>query len=154
ESLAGHAVSSRQPRIVVDIDQEQRFAANLPEHAGSAAAIPILYTNRIAGCLLAVSSQRNYFRSLTRVNLIKDYASLLMLAFSPEEVYAAARIALQSMPSFQVQQPYLSTRRQRIQATWRSAFSAQRPISYLEAQRFVWWQIAEELLQLQAPPST
>lgn len=154
ESLAGHAVSSGQPRIIVDIDQEQRFAANLPEHAGSAAAIPILYTNRIAGCLLVVSSQRNYFRSLTRVNLIKDYAALLMLAFSPEEFYAAERIALQSMPSFQVQQPYLSTLRQRIQATWRTAFSAQRPMSYLEAQRFVWWQIAEELLQLQAPPST
>lgn len=156
ESLAGHAVVSGHPQIIADIQQEPRLATNLPAYAKSAAAVPILYTRRIAGCFLVASTQRNYFRSTTIVNLIKEYAALLMLAFSPEEFYPAEQIALQPMPRFQEQLPYLSTLRQRIQATWRTAFSAQRPMSYPEAQRYVWWQIAEELLQLQPPqlPST
>jgi hypothetical protein len=151
ESLAGYAVASGHLQAIADSSQEPRLSVNLPEYALSAVAIPILYTNRIAGCLLIVSTQRDYFRSLSRVNLIKDYAALLMLAFSPEEFYAAERIALRPMPLFQEQQPYLSTLRQRIQATWKTAFSAQRSMSYLDAQKYVWWQIAEELLQLPPP---
>jgi hypothetical protein len=156
ESLAGYAVASGHSQVVADVRQEARFAANLPEHTVSAAAIPILYTNRIAGCLLVASTQRDYFRSFARLNLLQDYAGLLMLAFAPEDFYAATRIALQPVPLFKAQQPYLSTLQQRIQATWRTAFSAQRSMSYLEAQRYVWWQMAEELLQLRPPqlPST
>jgi GAF domain-containing protein len=151
ESLAGHAIASGSIQVIADSRQEAGPVANLPEHALSAAAIPILYTNRVAGCLLIASTQQNYFRSLTSVNLIKEYASLLTLAFSSDEFYVMERIALQPMPLFQEQQPYLSTLRQRIQATWKTAFSAQHSMSYLEVQRYVWWQIAEELLQL--PPS-
>lgn len=151
ESLAGHAIASGSIQLIADSSQEADRVANLPEYALSAAAIPILYTNRIAGCLLIASTQRDYFCSLTRINLIKDYAALLTLAFPPEEFYVAERIALQPMPLFQEQQPYLSTLRQRVQATWRTAFSAQHSMSYLDAQKHVWLQIAEELLRL--PPS-
>lgn len=153
ESLAGLAVASGRPQIIADVSQESRLAANLPEHTVSAAAIPILYTNRVAGCLLVASTQRDYFRSFARLNLLQDYAGLLMLAFSPEEFYVSTRIALRPVPLFQAQQPYLSTLHQRIQATWRTAFSAHHSMSYLEAQRYVWWQMGEELLQLQAPPA-
>ncbi len=151
KSLAGHAIASGSIQVITDSSQEAGLATNLPEHALSAIAIPILYTNRIAGCLLIASTQRDYFRSLTRVNLIKDYAALLTLAFLPEEFYAIEKIALKPMPLFQEQQQYLSTLRQRIQATWRAAFSAQHSMSYLDAQKYVWLQVAEELLHL--PPS-
>ena len=151
ESLPGHAIASGSMQFIADSRQEAGLVANLPEHALSAVAIPILYTNRVAGCLLIASTQRNYFRSLTSINLIKEYASLLTLAFASEEFYAMERIALQPMPLFQEQQPYLSTLRQRIQATWKTAFSAQHAMSYPEVQQYVWSQIAEELLHL--PPS-
>ena len=150
ESLAGYTVVSCQPQIVADIGQEQRPSAYLPEHAVSAAAFPILHTNRIAGCLLAASTQPNYFRSPVRRDLIQNYAALLMLAFSPENFYEHERIALQVMPSLQVQQPYLSTLQQRILATLKTAFNVNHPISYPEAQQYVWWQVAEELSQLQS----
>lgn len=152
ESLVGQTVTTGTMQILVDGSREAKFAANLPDSALSAIALPIIYTNRCAGGFLIASTQRNYFRSLTRVNLIKDYAALLTLAFPPTEFYARERISLQPMPLFREQQPYLSGVRQRIQATWRTAFHAEHSMSYLEAQKYVWWQIAEELLRL--PPSS
>src|SRR5256712_3973897 len=61
ESLAGVAVSSGQPQIVEDINQGQKAATYMPEHAVSAAAFPITHSNRIAGCLLIASTQAGYF---------------------------------------------------------------------------------------------
>lgn len=152
ESLAGAAVSSRRPQIVEDINQGQRAATYVPEYAVSAAAFPITHSNRIAGCLLAASTQTGYFSSPARQELIQNYSALLVLAFSPENFYEREQIALQIMPPFQVQQPYLSTLQQRILATLKTAFSVNRSISYLEAQQHVYDQIAEELLQIHLHP--
>ncbi len=152
ESLAGAAVSSGQAKIVEDINQGQRAATYVPEYAVSAAAFPITHSNRIAGCLLAASTQAGYFSSPWRQNLIQNYTALLVLAFSPENFYERERIVLQIMPPFQVQQPYLSTLQQRILATLKTAFSVNRSISYLEAQQHVYDQIAEELLQIHLHP--
>ena len=87
ESLAGAAVSSRRPQIVEDINQGQRAATYVPEYAVSAAAFPITHSNRIAGCLLAASTQTGYFSSPARQELIQNYSALLVLAFSPENFY-------------------------------------------------------------------
>jgi hypothetical protein len=153
ESLAGAAVASGLPQFVSDISQEPRLSVYLPEHTVSAAAFPILHTNRIAGCLLAASTQLDYFSSPTRRSLMQSYAALLTLAFSPERFYEQKRIALQVMPTLQIQQPYLSTLHQRILATLKTAFQVNRPLSYPEAQQYVWWQVAEELSELASPSS-
>ena len=113
-------------------------------------AFPILHTKRIAGCLLAASTQPDYFSSPARRDLLQNYTALLALAFSPENFYEQKRIALQVMPTLQVQQPYLSTLHQRILATLKTAFNVNHFLSYSEAQQFVWGQIAEELAQLQS----
>lgn len=153
ESLAGYAVSSCHLQVIANLSREQRLPTNLPEHVASAAAAPIRNASRIAGCLLAASTQPDYFRSPARCDLIQSYAALLMLAFHPQDFYEQERIALQVMPSFQAQQPYLSTIQQRIMAMLKKAFIDQQPISYSEAEQRVWWQIEEEFLRLQPPPS-
>ncbi len=148
ESLAGTTVSSVLPRIIEDVKQEQRPTTYLPEYAISAAAFPIIHSNRIAGCFLAASTQTGYFSSFTHQHLMQNYTALLALAFSPANFYEREQIALQIMPPLQVQQPYLSTFQQRVLATLKTAFSVNRSLSYLEAQQHVYDQIAQELLQI------
>jgi hypothetical protein len=151
ESLAGYAITSGQPHMLSHVGEEQRPPCSVPEHAVSAAAFPILHANRVAGCLVAVSTQPDYFLSPARCERMQNYAALLMLAFAPEHFYERERIALQVMPSLQVQQPYLSTLPQRILATLKTAFNVNHPLSYPEAQQYVWGQVAEELVRLQSP---
>lgn len=149
ESLAGRVVVSGLPLIVADSRREQSLADYLPEQTAGAAAFPILHAGRIAGCLLAASTQPDYFSAPARVELLQNYAALLTLAFSPEHFYPFEHVALQTMPSLQVQRPYLSSFQQRVLATLKTAFTVNHSLSYPEAQQYVWSQIAEELLQLQ-----
>lgn len=151
ESLAGYAITSGQLQIISHVGKEQSPPGYVPEHAVSAAAFPIVHTNRVAGCLVAASTQPGYFRSAARCDLMQNYTALLMLAFAPEHFYERERIALQVMPALQVQQPYLSMLPQRILATLKTAFNVNHPLSYPEAQQYVWGQVAEELLRLQSP---
>jgi hypothetical protein len=148
ESLAGAAVSSGLVQMVTNSNQAQRLATNLPEYTVSAAAFPIIHSDRIAGCFLLTSTQPDYFTSATRQELIENYKAMLALAFPPNNFYRREQIKLQAMPAFQAQQPYLSTVQDRIVATLKTAFSANRTISYLEAQQHVCGQIAEELVLL------
>ncbi|GCE11960.1 hypothetical protein [Tengunoibacter tsumagoiensis] len=148
ESLAGAVVSSGSMQVVTNSTQEQQLAVNLPEYAVSAAALPITYSNRVAGCFLLASTQADYFSSQVRIELIENYRAMLTLAFSPDTFYEPAQIMLQTMPAFQEQQPYLAAFPQRIAATLKTVFSTNRIISYLEAQQHVCSQIAEELARL------
>jgi|SRR5947209_4484723 len=148
ESLAGYVVSVNRPQVIANLNEQHELPNHLPEHALSAAAAPILYASRSAGCLLVTSAQPGYFSSPALLELIQEYASLLTLAFRPEDFYDRERIALQVMPSFEVQQSYLSTFRQRIVTLLRKAAGDRQPMSYNEAEQQVWWQIEEELLQL------
>ncbi len=148
ESLAGYVVSINHRQVIANLNENRELPSQLPEHALSAVAVPILYTSRSAGCLLVVSTQPDYFDSPVLLDLIQEYAALLTLAFRPEDFYELENIALQIMPSFQVQQSYLSTFRRRIMALLKKAADDQRSMSYNEAEQHVWWQIEEELLQL------
>ena len=148
ESLAGYVVSINRPQVIANFNEKHEFPNHLPEHALSAAAAPILYASRSAGCLLVASTQPDYFSSPALLELIQEYASLLTLAFRPEDFYERERIALQIMPSFEVQQSYFSSFRQRIITLLKKAASDRQSMSYHEAERQVWWQIEEELLQL------
>jgi hypothetical protein len=150
ESLAGYAVSTARLQLIENLSREQRLPTHLPEHALSAAGAPIRYTSHVAGCLLVASTQSNYFDSPARCELIESYATLLTLAFQPKDFYAQEQIALGIMPSSHLQQPYLATLQQRISAMLKKAVLDQQPISYNEAERHAWWQIEEELLQLQS----
>jgi len=151
ESLAGYVVSTGHAQIIANLNEELRLPSHLPEHAVSAVAVPILYAGRVAGCLLVASTQPYYFSSPSLLELIQNYAALLMLAFHPEDFYERERIALQIMPSFQVQKSYLSTFQQRITALLKRATADKHSMSYNEAEQHAWWQIEEELSQHQLP---
>ena len=113
----------------------------------------VWYGSRMAGCLLVVSTQPDYFRQPALLDLTQNYRQLLMLAFRPEEFYKLECISLQVMPSFQLQQSYFSSFQQRLNALLHKAATDQRPIGYMVAEQQTLWQLEEELLQLAASPS-
>jgi len=153
ESLVGFVTSIGRQHTILNINEKYRLPDHLPEHAMSAVASPIMYVGRVAGCLLVVSTQPDYFCQPALLDLIQNYAQLLVLAFHPEDFYELERIELQPMPSFQVQQSYLSSIQQRILALLKKAVIDHCPLSYDVAEQLALWQVEEELLQHLTPPS-
>jgi hypothetical protein len=153
ESLVGFATSIGRQHTIVNINEMRRLPDHLPEHTKSAVASPIMYVGRVAGCLLVVSTQPDYVCQPALLDLIQNYAQLLVLAFHPEDFYELDRIELQPMPSFQVQQSYFTSLQQRILALLKKATIDHRPLSYDVAEQHALWQLEEELLQLATPPT-
>ncbi len=147
ESLAGYAVSSF------------RFVTNQSIRTGpsflpvrrtmweeSAAACPLLQGNRVAGCLLVASHQPNYFSS-SRLEIIQNYANLLVLAWEPEEFYELSDIQLWMMPAPEVQQVYLAHFQRRVTEVMIKARQNNQPLTRLEAELEVWHQLEDEFIQ-------
>lgn len=153
ESLVGFATSIGRQHTMVTINEKQWLPDYLPEQAMSAVASPIMYAGRVAGCLLAVSTRPGYFRQPALLELIQNYAQLLVLAFHPEDFYDLESLELQPMPTFQVQQSYLSSIQQRILGLLKKASIDHRPLSYDVAEQEALWQVEEEFLQLSTSPS-
>ncbi len=149
ESLAGYVVTFGHFEQIPDLRIERTFLpAYQTEYEVSAAAWPIKYAGRVAGCLLLSSTQPNYFLSQTRQSLIKDYSNLLALAFEPEEFYPSDLIELALMPSLEVQRPYFASYRQRVIQILRGSTQSAQPLSVTQAELVAWQQIEEILLHL------
>ena len=147
ESLSGSVVTSCHPVTVQDLKQEESLQGHLFTGLESATAYPILRRSRIAGCVVVTSTQTNYFTP-ARLTLIQHYANLLALAFEPEEFYDPRCIELGVMPPNAIQKPYFSKFRQRVASVMQVAANNYRPISSIEAERLVWQQLEDELLQV------
>ena len=150
ESLAGHVVSTMRPEVVNRVSAPDVVPALATEHEVSAMAAPIVFGNRVAGCLLISSTQPNYFIPQAKISQIMDYALLLSLAFEPEEFYPPERLNLRLMPPFSVQQPLLSQFQQRVLALLREATAAANPLSRAQAELAVWQQLEGELVESMA----
>ncbi len=153
ESLAGSATAPCRRQVFVDVGKAHCPPDHLPEHAVSAAASPIVYAGRAAGCLLAFSTQPGFFSQTAQLDLILNYAQLLTLAFRLEDYYQRERIDLCTLPSLQEQQATISTLPQRIVELVKKAVLQRRPISYDVAEQRALWQIEAELLQSSPPPA-
>jgi len=151
ESLAGYVVASCRPEAVQDLARETyRLPAHRAEHELSATAVPLLYANQVAGCVLVSSTQPNYFISSARLSLISDYTRLIALAFKPEQFYPPQWIELRVIPSFEVQQGKLSSFRNRVIALMKEASSEKQALSRTQAEELVWQQLEAELIHI--PP--
>jgi transcriptional regulator with XRE-family HTH domain len=147
ESLAGYVVAHCQQAAINDLRENRSFLpAYQTEYEVSALAHPVLYANRVAGCLLLSSTQPNYFLSPSRRSLIADYAQLIALAFTPEEFVPPEQIALQLMPPAQVQYELFATFHQRIIEQMRASANTKRIVTHMEAEQLVWQQLEEELI--------
>lgn len=149
ESLAGYVVATCRPATRQDLTIDASFIpAHRTEHEASAMATPLLYANRVAGCLLIASTQMNYFPSPARLSLVGGYGHLLTLAFEPEEFYPPEHISLCVMPSSEVQRASFATFRQRVQNILKESYRAAQPLTSVQAEQMVWQQLEEELINL------
>ncbi len=141
ESLAGFAVAMCRPYEVQDYREEPHASPGHQfEHERSAAAHPIFYAGRIAGCLLISSTEAHAFYHPSRTRLIADYAHLLALALDPEDFVAPADLELRVMPLHSEQKEAFSTFRQRILA------AKNNPASDIDAEQSVWEQLEDTLI--------
>lgn len=137
ESLVGYAVVNCYPVVIQDIHRNPDFLViHRVEAMNSAAAYPLQKGGRVAGGLLILSTQKQYFSS-ARQALIQSYAHLLSLAFRDNEFYPLENIALQIMPSEAVQDAYLSAFNQRVNELLSRAESNGHSLARPQAERMV-----------------
>ena len=78
ESLSGYTVEVRHIVCNDNLRQSKTFPAVQDTFEVSAAAHPIRFEGKIAGCLLASSTQPSYFSS-QRLNLLATFSDLVSL---------------------------------------------------------------------------
>lgn len=143
ESLAGYVVTTGRPLLIQSRKEgESLFPAQWVEGEESAMAYPIMRSDRIAGCLLVSSTQPNYFVSPARQKLIQAYAELLSVIFDPSAFYELRCVELGRMPDYHQQRAHLATFHQRT-----GEVMTKMRVGIIQAERLVWQQIEEELLQ-------
>jgi len=156
ESLAGHVTVSCRLEQIGDLRTNKTFLpAYQVEHEVSAVACPIMYACRVAGCLLLSSTQVDYFVPEARLQLIRGYAHLVSLAFTPDEFYNPEDIALHIMPPPQRQQEHFDGFRRRVLQRMQSLSDSERRISSTDAEQQEWQKIEATLLHLlpEDPPA-
>jgi len=151
ESLAGYVVGMGRPMENQNLRGQSGLRPGYPgKWEESAVAAPIMFASGIAGCLLASSTQPDYFIAPRRA-LVERYAELIALVFDRQEFYELEQIALSILPSFEVQQPFFSGFRQRVVDIMSQALRNRQPLSSLQAEQLAWQQLEEELLKTVIP---
>jgi hypothetical protein len=97
ESLCGRAVEEQHIQYEPDLEAVTPTIFVRDDYEMSAAAHPVSLEGRIAGCLLAQSTQKHFF-SRQRLDLLADFSHLIALALPANEFYERKQIALRLMP--------------------------------------------------------
>lgn len=146
ESLAGYTLTKGRVYVAENrTDQLGFYTVRWEDWEESAVACPILQEGSYAGCLIASSSQPGYFLPF-RQTLIERYAQLLTLAFEPGDFYEPQDIHLLPMPSREVQFERATNFRMRLSQIILEASRRGQEIDIKQAERQVWQQLEEELL--------
>jgi len=144
ESLCGLAVGERRTISNGDLRLPHAEPYFRDKHEFSAAAHPICLEGRVAGCLLASSTQINHFMQ-QRLNLLAALSDLMALAFHPQEFYPHAKIMLRRLPPPSDQRKILATFRHRMMAKYQGSLT---PRNNTQKELAAWCEIETELLAL------
>jgi len=147
ESLSGYSIEVRHIVNDDDLRQSKPFPAIQDSYEVSAAAHPIRFEGRIAGCLLASSTQPKYF-SQERLNILATFSDLISLAFDDEDFYPASAIELRVMPKLEIQRPILANFRQRMTTKFQQAAQQSHQLTNAQIEMQVWQEIEAELLSI------
>jgi transcriptional regulator with XRE-family HTH domain len=147
ETLAGYVVQHQRSASIEDLSQDRLLPAYQSEFEVSAAANPIWLDGRIAGCLLASSTQLSYF-SQQRLALLSTFSDVISLAFDKNDFFRPDCIELSVMPPPEKQRPYLAKFRQRVTQVIVDAAQNKRHLTNTQAEQIVWCELEETLLSL------
>jgi hypothetical protein len=145
ESQAGQAVISGHPVLVNSHQEKMRsFPTHQDPRGESMLAFPLLFSDRTAGCLAIISTQRNYF-SQAHLDLMQNYVNLLVLAFEDHEFYNLHNIVLGILPSSQKQLPLLTSFQRRVMQHMIRATQQHESLTRAQAETLSWQELEEEL---------
>ena len=147
ETLAGYVVQHQRFASIEDLSQDNLLPAYQSEFEVSAAASPIWLDGRIAGCLVASSTQLNYFCQ-HRLALLSTFSDVISLAFDKNDFYRPECIELSVMPSPEKQRPYVAKFRQRVTQILIEAAHNKHHLTNTQAEKIVWCEIEATLLNL------
>ena len=145
ETLAGYVVQYQRSASIEDLSQDNLLPAYQSEYEVSAAASPIWLDGRIAGCLIASSTQLNYFCQ-HRLALLNTFSNVISLALDKNEFYQPDCIQLSIMPPPEKQRPYLAKFRQRVTQILVEAARKKHHLTNIQAEQIVWRDLEETLL--------
>ncbi len=146
ESMSGYAIEVRHIVKDDDVTKPKMTPVIRDEYEISAAAHPIRFGGRIAGCLLASSTQPGYF-SQHRLSLLATFSDLLALAFDRKEFYEPGQIELRILPTDAQQAPYLASFRERVTKKFQEASLKGQSMNHFEAEQQVWRDIEAALIE-------
>jgi len=112
----------------------------------SAAAFPLVRERKVAGCLLAASTQFDFFTP-PRLKLLDLYVDLVAEAFHEEEFFSPGQIELRVMPHYEIQMKAYATFRDRVNALLTQDGSEEEGLNSVQAEQIVRRQLEEEFLQ-------
>jgi len=147
ETLAGYVVQYQRPASIEDLSRDNLLPAYQSEFEVSAAANPIWLDGRIAGCLLASSTQVGYF-SQQRLVLLSTFSDIISLVFDKNDFYRPECIELNVMPSPDKQRPYLAKFRQLVTQALIDAAQNKHHLTNAQAEAKVWQELEEILLNI------
>ncbi len=148
ESMSGHAVEMRRGASSNNLRQEGKAIPVVTDmFEFSAAAHPIRFEGRIAGCLLASSTQEKYF-SQQRIALLATFSDLIALAFEKKDFYTADQIRLRIMPKAEEQRPILGRFREIVTAKFQAAQNQRQNLSSSDIELQAWQDIEAQLLEI------
>ena len=146
ESLAGNIVSTIRPQALQSrYDYQGIISAHWVEGEESIAGYPLLRASKVAGCLLASSTQPNFFTA-QRIQLLQYYAELLAFVLEPHEFYDVTQITLRTMPHSTEQRKKLTLFRTRVAELIAQSLRDKIPMNLTQAEQAIWGQIERELL--------
>jgi GAF domain-containing protein len=152
ESLAGYVVMKGHAVAIPDTAVNSVIPAIQVDYEVSAAAAPIRYEGKVAGCLLFSSTQSDFFSEPELLELIQGYANLVALAFDPGEFYPPEHIALSLMPPLEIQRGYFASFQQRVRQRFLEMASTQHVAHlYQQAEQLVWQELEEIFINLPFP---
>jgi hypothetical protein len=148
ESLSGTAVETRHVINNDNLRTNKNIPAVQDAFEVSAAAHPIRLEGRIAGCLLASSTQEGYF-SQQRLGLLATFSDLLALAFDKHEFYSIEKIGLRVMPKPEIQRPILAYFRELATIKFQEAAHRHEQKSTAASELLAWQELENKLLEEQ-----
>lgn len=152
ESLVGRVVQTNTPVFIPDTQKATKMQPPRRNQHRSIAIYPLRRGNAIAGTFTVASCTPYAF--LEADPSMEEYALLLALTCPERGFYPPEEIALQIMPPFPMQDPYLFSYPQRLVRLTQQTRNWQPSLSLIEREQMVLRQIEEELLQVAHPAQT
>lgn len=148
ESLAGYVAQNQLASSIEDLTKETLLPAYQTEDEMSAAAAPIMLEGKIAGCLLASSTEIGHFTQ-QRLTLLALFSDLVSLALDPGEFYPPEIIQLGVMRYKRADGQRAILRRYPglVQARLLESYQTPHPLTYLEAEEIVWSELENQVLE-------